>query len=112
MRTATSSGPASSAPPATTTPTGSRWTPRERYVAGYTSYALPGQTSAGSLDAFVVKLDATDGDDDGGWTRQFGSAGYDYARGIAVDGTGVYVAGYTYGTLTWPDQLGSSTRSS
>ena len=45
------------------------------YVAGYTSGALEGQTSAGSGDAFVRKYDG------GGtelWTRQFGSADNDY----------------------------------
>ena len=52
-----------------------------------------------------MKLDATDGDDDGGWTRQFGSASVDYVLGIAVDGTGVYVAGYTSGAL--PGQTSS-----
>ena len=45
------------------------------YVAGCTCGTLLGQSSSGNSDAFVVRLDAIDGDDDGGWTRQFGSAG-------------------------------------
>ena len=77
------------------------------YVAGYTDGTLPGQIDSGLHDAFVVKLDAIDGDDDGGWTRQFGSAGYDYADGIAVDGTGVYVTGYTYSHLPGQTNSGS-----
>ncbi|MEK7874329.1 MAG: SBBP repeat-containing protein, partial [Chloroflexota bacterium] len=59
------------------------------YVAGYTSGILPGQTSAGSSDAFVAKLSSA------GflvWTRQFGSTGGDLGEGVAVDGSSnVYV---------------------
>ena len=33
------------------------------------------------------------------WIRQFGSTQDDYARGLAVDSTGVYVVGFTTGTL-------------
>ena len=33
------------------------------------------------------------------WTRQFGSAATDYGIGISVDASGVYVAGFTEGTL-------------
>jgi hypothetical protein len=68
------------------------------YVAGYTSYAsLPGQVSAGKLDAFVAKYDKN-----GAllWTRQFGTAEDDQARGVATDASGnIYVAGYVKGDL-------------
>jgi Ca2+-binding RTX toxin-like protein len=77
------------------------------YVAGETDGALTGQASQGYSDAFVVKLNAGDGSDTGGWIRQFGSAGYDYANGIAVDATGVYVAGQTGGALTGQASPGS-----
>jgi len=67
------------------------------YVAGYTFGALPGQTSAGFVDAFVREYDA------GGsemWTNQFGTPGQDYAQGVAADVTGnVYAVGRTEGTL-------------
>jgi hypothetical protein len=66
-------------------------------VAGFTDGALPGQTSAGSRDAFVRKYDSA------GillWTRQFGSSDFDDASGVAVDtGGNVLVAGTTDGTL-------------
>ncbi len=65
------------------------------YVAGNTGpsvmgVALPGQESAGGPDAFVRKYDA-DGNEL--WTRQFGTSGLDQALAIAVDVSGVYVAG-------------------
>src|SRR2546427_309815 len=64
------------------------------YVAGVTAGAFPGQTSAGSADAFVIKYDTS-----GNvlWTRQFGSSSYDLAWGMALDASGAYVAGRTGG---------------
>src|SRR2546422_1818966 len=96
------------------------------YVAGVTAGAFPGQTSAGSADAFVIKYDTS-----GNvlWTRQFGSSSYDLAWGMALDASGAYVAGRTggasgyepdpsddafvrkydaSGNLLWADQFGSS----
>jgi hypothetical protein len=67
------------------------------YVAGDTFGTLPGQTSAGFVDAFVREYDA------GGsemWTNQFGTSSQDYAQGVAADVTGnVYAVGRTEGTL-------------
>jgi hypothetical protein len=61
------------------------------YVVGWTPGALPGQTSAGSYDAFVKKYDAT-GEE--AWTRQFGTTGADQAYGVAVDANdNVFVVG-------------------
>ncbi len=66
-------------------------------MAGATEGALPGQTSAGSWDAFVRKLSPAGAEL---WTRQFGSPGSDGALAVAVDGSGnVIVAGRTYGGL-------------
>jgi hypothetical protein len=82
------------------------------YVAGWTDGALPGQTSAGSTDAFVAKYDA-----DGNllWTRQFGDPALDEeAFGVSADGSGVYVTGNTTpilrkydpdGNLLWTGQF-------
>jgi hypothetical protein len=70
------------------------------YVAGFTSGVLPGQTNSGGIDAFVRKYDL-DGSEI--WTRQFGTSSRDYAWGIAVDVSGVYVAGFTIGAL--PGQM-------
>ncbi len=67
------------------------------YVAGWAGGAFPGETYAGGIDAFLRKYDA-----DGNvlWTRQFGTPEGDLTYDtIAVDGTGVYVAGVTYGTF-------------
>jgi hypothetical protein len=65
-------------------------------VAGYTEGALPPQVSAGGIDAFVRKYDASGTEL---WTLQFGSANSDAALGVTVDATGVYVGGVTDGTL-------------
>ncbi len=75
------------------------------YVAGLTSGTLPGQTSAGSTDAFVRKYDL-DGNEV--WTRQFGTPSGDNARGISVDASGIYVAGGTDGTLPGQTSAGST----
>src|SRR5262249_38776672 len=69
------------------------------YVAGTTDGTFPGQTNAGGVDAFVRKYDFA------GtvlWTHQFGTGGFDEVSGVAVSGSGVYLAGRTHGTL--PDQ--------
>jgi hypothetical protein len=68
-----------------------------QYVAGWTQGVLPGQTSAGSLDAFVRKYDPAGTEV---WTRQFGSSDRDYLRGVVSDSAGnIYLAGETEGTL-------------
>ncbi|MGH2829382.1 MAG: SBBP repeat-containing protein, partial [Actinomycetota bacterium] len=73
------------------------------YVAGTTGDTLPGQTSSGDYDVYLRRYDASG---NGVWTRQFGSASYDAAFGVAVDGLGnVSVAGLTLGAL--PGQTSS-----
>ena len=67
------------------------------YVSGETRGALDG-VNAGSIDAYVRKYDAAGAMQ---WTRQFGSAGEDYAPSVAVAADGsVYVAGGTNGALS------------
>ncbi len=73
------------------------------YVVGSTGRALPGQTSAGGLDAFVRKYDVNGTEL---WTRQFGSAGLDAGYGVAVDATGAYIVGHTNGTLPGQTRVG------
>lgn len=69
----------------------------EVYVAGQTSGTVPGGSSSGSGDAFLVKFDA---DGKRLWVRQFGTSGADLASGVAVGPTGnVFVAGDTNGTF-------------
>ena len=66
------------------------------YVAGRTDSSLPGQTSAGGRDAFVRKYDSNGTEV---WTRQFGTSASDRVTGISVDASGVYLAGFTGGSL-------------
>jgi hypothetical protein len=62
------------------------------YVAGYTTGSFGG-TNAGGIDAWVAKYDQFM---TRAWVRQFGGAGDEIARGVALDASGnVYVAGYT-----------------
>jgi Tol biopolymer transport system component len=98
------------------------------YIAGYVVDAFPDHVSAGGWDAFVRAYNA-----DGSirWTRKFGSDGYEFASGIAVDSAGrvtvtgnifdgalpgfthaggadVFVRTYDNdGTELWTDQFGS-----
>ena len=74
------------------------------YVAGFTNFALPGQTYHHRYDAFLTRYDA-DGDER--WTRQFGTNGTDQAFAIAVSGSDVYVAGSTDGRFPGQDQAGA-----
>jgi hypothetical protein len=67
------------------------------YVAGGTEGTLPGQHTAGAVDAFVARYDI---DGVQVWMRQFGTAGVDEVLAIAVDDISIYVAGDTQGTLS------------
>ena len=70
-------------------------------VVGTTRAQLPGQTSAGSFDGFLRKYDTAGTEL---WTRQFGSAGDEGGKAVALDGDGdILVAGSTDGTL--PGQI-------
>ena len=67
------------------------------YVAGAVWYnALPDQTPLGDADAYVRVYDL---DGNHVWTRQFGTNTQDEAVDAVADDTGVYVVGYTLGTL-------------
>jgi hypothetical protein len=69
-------------------------------LVGQTQGTLPAATpsSAGGYDAFVAKLDASDGHTL--WTRQLGTSGDDGADGVVVDAQGlIYVVGHTAGSL-------------
>ncbi len=66
------------------------------YVAGPTRGIFPGQTHAGSDDAFVRKY-SVDGAEL--WTREFGTAGLEWPYSVSADATGVYVAGWTDGAF-------------
>ena len=65
-------------------------------VAGFTFGSLEA-ANGGGIDAFVRKYDANGTHL---WTRQFGTAADEFARGVSTDANGnVFVAGETYGSL-------------
>jgi len=96
------------------------------YMAGWTWGNLAGP-SAGNKDAFLAKYTSNG---ERLWVRQFGTSGYDQARGVWADSAGnAYVMGYTTGSLVgqnkgsydifvgkydpegrllWMDQIGST----
>lgn len=62
------------------------------YVVGTTLDAFAGQTNAGYYDAYLAKFSA---DGHLSWAREFGTADFDTATGVAVDASGnVFVSGY------------------
>lgn len=67
--------------------------------------ALPGQTAGGQQDAMLRRYDA-----DGSirWTRQFGSAGNDEARGVFYYEGYIYVAGFVEGALPGQTHAGDA----
>jgi len=82
---------------ATVGPTGDVW------AVGTTMGALPGQTSKGDSDAYIVAFRALGGDL---WSRQFGTSGADDAEAITFDAGGhPFVAGRAGGPL--PDATSS-----
>lgn len=75
------------------------------YVVGFVEGALPGQSSAGLLDAFVRKYDSSG---QVAWTRQFGTPGNDSLLAVAADESGVYVGGLTTGAFPGQTNAGST----
>jgi hypothetical protein len=73
------------------------------YVAGFTNFALEGQTYHRRYDAFIRKYDRRG---NVVWTRQFGTSGKDEALAVAADHRGVTVVGYTDGRLPKQRALG------
>ncbi len=75
------------------------------YVVGSVGGPLPGQTYVGRyVDAFIRKY-GPDGQEL--WTRQFGSATWDEAAGVAADRAGnAYVVGWVAGPLPGQTSLG------
>lgn len=75
------------------------------YVSGWTEGTLPGETSAGVTDGFLLAYDL-DGNEL--WTTQFGTDAFDRAWSLATDGTGLYVTGVTDGTFPGEASSGGS----
>lgn len=72
------------------------------YVAGLTNGVLAAPAVGGS-DAFLRKYDVNG---NVVWTKQFGSDTTDQGNAVAVDATGVYVAGDTTGTFAGQSKAG------
>jgi hypothetical protein len=66
------------------------------FVSGLTGGSLPGATSSGGFDGFVMRLDL---EGNRVWTRHVGTADFDDAGRVAADTTGIYVVGRTGGAL-------------
>lgn len=76
------------------------------YFHGSTDGAFPGQTNAGSSDAYVRKYDSSGAEV---WTRQFGTSSTDNALSVGVDASGsVYVAGLTFKALPGQTSAGAA----
>src|SRR5438093_1428893 len=100
---ATNSGHASSAPPTRNTPTVLPWTPRAGAWPG--QHSGPWRAKAEPANPFGSKYDTSCTED---WSRQLGSSGSDSGSGIAVDASGIYVAGAVAGALPGQTSAGSS----
>lgn len=76
------------------------------YVFGNTYGNFDGSTPQSVGDVFLVKL-SKDGSE--AWRRQFGSAEFDQAGGLALDNSGnVYVVGSTEGAMAGSPKLGET----
>jgi len=74
------------------------------YVSGGTYGALDGLTSAGGRDALLSKWQA-DGTLE--WVKQFGTSEDDDAGAVALQGSVIFVAGYTGGALDDEESAGA-----
>jgi len=74
------------------------------FVAGFTDGVLPAETNAGSVDAFLRRLDSQGNEV---WHVQFGTSGDEGAVGVAMDSTEVYVAGSIDGSFPGEAKVGS-----
>lgn len=66
------------------------------YITGYTSGELEGNKSAGKSDIFLAKFNFNGISE---WITQWGTEEKDRGNNIAVDSTGIYVAGNVEGSL-------------
>lgn len=77
----------------------------EVYVGGPTKGSFPGYLNAGGSDAFLRKYN-----DQGNevWTRQFGTSSDEQVTSVCVDSTGIYITGWTLGSLPGHILMGTS----
>ncbi len=86
------------------------------YIAGYTGGSLPGFTNPtpGGRDLFIARIDTSSCSTSCSfsWIQQLLSAGNEYATGVAVSSSGVFITGYTYGSLDGNSNADSSGQTS
>jgi hypothetical protein len=75
------------------------------YVAGWTDGVVRPGAGARGRDAWIAKLSPSGGQV---WIRQFGSAGTDEIRALAVRGTSAVTAGWTNASLQGGSAVGDS----
>lgn len=76
------------------------------FVTGYTAGGIDGNTNQGNNDMFLTKYD-TDGTKL--WTKQLGTASFDFGRAVTVDSLGnAFVAGDTEGGIDGNTNQGAS----
>jgi hypothetical protein len=75
----------------------------EVFTGGHTSGVLPGQTSAGSSDAWIR---STNEHGTVRWTVQFGSRKWDNVEDVDANASGLYVVGGTWGNIGGPSDGG------
>lgn len=73
------------------------------YVTGWTFGGLEG-TNIGQADLFLAKFNASGNQQ---WLRQLGTTSWDESHGVALDSTGIYVTGFTSGSLDGNTSAGS-----
>jgi hypothetical protein len=75
------------------------------YVGGYTTAGLPSEPYGGGRDGFVRRISS------GGstvWTDEIGTAGTDDVSGVVARTTGIYISGFTSGTLPGQSSAGGT----
>jgi hypothetical protein len=76
------------------------------YVVGVTRDPIDGQATFGDSDGFVCRFTA---EGDQRWCRIVGTPEFDDTASAVADATGVYIAGYTWGTLAGQTKNGAFT---
>ena len=66
------------------------------YLTLDTDGAFHGSTNAGQTDLAAFAFDTAGNEI---WTRQYGTTGYDHARSLVVNDSGVHIGGYTSGSF-------------
>jgi hypothetical protein len=79
---------------------------RSLFIGGSTEGTFATQANAGGLDGFVMSISNINTRRESKWVREFGTAGRDLIRSLAVSGRAVYVGGETNGTLPGEGQAG------